>query len=65
MARVWTSIDERVEAYDEVVKCMKENNITLDEAFERKGFAPEDRLDENALLVFSVQSRMRGEFLPG
>lgn len=65
MARIWKSIEERATAYDKVLKCMKENGITLDEAFELQGFDPEDRLNESQLLTFTIQKEMASEFLPG
>lgn len=64
MARVWNSIEEKAKAYEDVIKCCEENGITLDEAFSRQGFAPEDRLSKKDLLIFMVQKEMAGEFLP-
>lgn len=64
MARKWNSIEERAEAYENVLECMKKEGITLNEAFEKQGFAPEDRLDENQLLIFKLQKEMESECLP-
>lgn len=62
--KVWVNLDEKEEAYNEVIRYMKENNLTLDEAYEKKGFEPEDRLSLVQIVQFSVQKNMSGEFLP-
>lgn len=64
MARKWKSIEERSQAYDKVLERMRKEKITLDEAYEREGFEPEERLDANQLLTFSIQKEMASEFLP-
>lgn len=64
MAKKFNSIEERAEAYEKVLETMRKEGISLDEAYEKHGFAPEDRLDANQLLTFTIQKEMANEFLP-
>lgn len=64
MAKKFNSIEERAEAYEKVLETMRKEGITLDEAFEKHGFEPGERLDANQLLSFSIQKEMASEFLP-